>query len=97
MKNNASVTQILAYHEVKLGQAQYDVITAIRDLTGMRKKASCESITDYLGWRDKNRVTGRLKELREENLIDYDGFTTSSYGRTIEAYRLIKKGQNGLL
>lgn len=96
MKTNASVTQIMAYHNLDLNNRQYEVIQAIRELITIGKKASCEAIADHLGY-EKNRITGRIAELRTKGAIDYDGFTTSKYGRNVEAYKLLNKGQNSLI
>lgn len=89
---NYSVTQVLAYHSVDLGHRQHEVATAIRDITARSKKASCESIAEYLGI-EKNMVTGRLKELMVKKCIDYDGFTESKYHRQVECYKLAPMGQ----
>lgn len=96
MKTNASVTQIMSYHDLDLNHKQHEVITAIRDLQTVGKKASCESIADHLGY-EKNRVTGRIAELRDKGAIDYDGFTLSKYNRNIECYKLVAKGQSSLI
>lgn len=96
MKTNASVTQILSYHDLDLSHKQFEVIQAMRDLQAIGKKASCEAIADHLGY-EKNRVTGRIAELRNKQAIEYDGFTVSKYGKSVECYKLVSKGQRGLI
>lgn len=93
---NYSVTQVLAYHDLDLSHKQYEVIQAMRELQTIGKKASCEAIADHLGY-EKNRVTGRIKELFNKQAIEYDGFTTSKFGKHVQSYKLVSKGQRGLI
>jgi len=92
----ASVTSILAYHELDLNEKQYEVATAIRDLQTLKIPASCENIARQLSY-EKNRVTGRIDELRKKGAIDYDGFTLSKFNRSVECYKLVEKEQQSLL
>lgn len=92
---NYSVTQVLAYHDLDLSHKQYEVIQAMRELQVIGKKASCEAIADHLGY-TPNRVTGRIKELFNKQAIEYDGFTTSKFGKSVQVYKLVSKGQGAL-
>ena len=96
MKTNASVTQIMAYHDLNLGHKQHEVLRAIQHLELVGTPASCENIAKHLGY-EKNRVTGRLSELRSKGAIEYHGFTKSSFGKNVEVYRLVSKGQETLI
>lgn len=96
MTNRASVTQILSYHSLDLGERQHEVVSAIRDLQGRNIPASCESICKYLGY-TPNRVSGRLRELEKMGAIVYDGFTKSSFNKDQQCYKLVKTGQNSLI
>lgn len=96
MRVNASVTQIMAYHDLKLGHKQLEVLRAIQHLETVGVPASCENIAKHLGY-EKNRVTGRLSELRAKGAIEYHGFTKSSFNKDVECYKLISKGQNSLI
>lgn len=91
----ASVTQVMAYHDLDLGQKQYEVLKAISHLNTIDTPASCENIAKHLGY-EKNRVTGRIAELRSRGAIEYYGFTKSSFGKNVECYRLVNKGQSNL-
>lgn len=95
MKKDVSHTSIIAYYDLDLGEKQFQVASAIRDLQGRNIPASCESIADYLGY-EKNRVTGRIKELRDKGAINYAGFTKSKYNKNVECYQLVTKNQQGL-
>ena len=96
MKTNASVTQILAYHDLNLGHKQHEVLRAIQHLEILGTPASCENIAKHLGY-EKNRVTGRISELRAKGAIEYHGFTKSSFNKDVECYRLLVKGQPSLI
>lgn len=95
MKTDVSHTSIMAYHDLDLGQKQYEVLKAISHLETIGTPASCENIAKYLGY-EKNRVTGRLAELRDKGAIEYYGFTKSSFNKNVEVYRLVSKGQLSL-
>lgn len=96
MRTDVSVTSIVSFYNLNLGAKQYEIASAVRDLQGRGTPVSCENICKHLGY-TPNRVTGRLKELRAKGAIEYDGFTTSSFGRNVETYRLITKGQGAML
>jgi len=96
MKTDVSHTSIISYYDLNLGDRQYEVASAIRHLEGRSIPASCENICKHLGY-TPNRVSGRLKELRAKGVIEYHGFTTSSFGKQQECYRLITRGQNSLI
>lgn len=93
---DTAVTSILAYHDLNLGSKQYEVIKAVSHLQTIGKPVSCENICKYLGY-TANRVTGRLKELRDMGAITFDSFTKSSFNKNVETYRLVEKGQGGLI
>ena len=96
MKVNQSHTSIMAYHDLNLGHKQHEVLRAIQHLELVGTPASCENIAKHLGY-EKNRVTGRLSELRAKGAIEYHGFTKSSFNRDVECYRLVNIGQNSLI
>lgn len=96
MKKDVSVTSIISFYDLDLGEKQYEVVSAVRDLQGRGVPVSCENICKHLGY-TSNRVTGRLTELRKMGAIDYDGFTKSQFGRSVECYKLVKKDQQTLI
>ena len=96
MKTNASVSQIMAYHDLDLGHKQYEVLRAISHLETVGTPASCENVARHLGY-EKNRVTGRIAELRDRGAIQYNGFTKSLFNKNVEQYKLVVKGQNSLI
>jgi Mn-dependent DtxR family transcriptional regulator len=92
----ASVTSIMAYHDLKLGMRQHEVLRAIQQLNQLGKPASCEAVSDHLGY-TPNRVTGRISELRKKGAIKYDSFTKSKFNRNVETYALVSKGQQSII
>lgn len=96
MKTDVSTTSIISFYDLDLGARQYEVVSAIRDLQGRNIPASCESIGKHLGY-TPNRVSGRLRELEKKGAITYAGFTKSSFGKDQQCYKLVTKGQGGLL
>ena len=95
MKTDVSHTSIISFYDLNLGERQYEVVAAIRDLQGRGAVVSSESIGEYLGY-TPNRVSGRLTELRKKGAIEYHGFTTSKFGKSLECYKLVTKGQQSL-
>ena len=95
MKTDVSVTSILSYHSLDLGPKQLEVLRAIQHLETLGRPTSCEEICKLLDY-TPNRVTGRIKELKNKGAIEYHGFTKSSFNRDVECYRLINRGQNNL-
>lgn len=93
---NYSVTQVMAYHDLDLGSKQHEVLKAVSHLQTIGKPASCENVCKYLGY-TANRVTGRLKELRDKGAITFDSFTKSSFNKNVETYKLVTKGQGAML
>ena len=91
----ASVTSILAYHDLDLGSKQLEVLRTIQLLNTARVPASCEAICGALGY-TPNRVTGRIKELMNKGAIDYDSFTKSKFNKDVQTYKLVEKGQGAL-
>lgn len=96
MRIDQSHTAIISFYGLDLGARQYEVASAIRDLEGRGIPASCENIGKYLGY-TPNRVSGRLKELRAKGAIEYHGFTTSSFGKQQECYKLVTRDQQRLI
>lgn len=93
---DVSHTSIISFYDLDLGAKQYEIMMAIRDLEGRGIPVSSESVGDYLHF-TPNRVSGRLTELRKKGAIEYHGFTKSRFGKNLECYRLIKKGQGEML
>ncbi len=93
---DTAVTSIMAYHDLNLGLKQYEVVKAVSHLQTIGRPVSCENVCKYLGY-TANRVTGRLKELRDLGAITFDSFTKSSFGKSVETYKLVTKGQENLL
>ncbi len=96
MKKDVSVTSIISFYGLDLKGKQYQVACAVRDLQGMGKEVSCESIGEYLGY-TPNRISGRLTELRKKGAIEYNGFTKSSFGKQTECYKLVTRDQQTLI
>jgi hypothetical protein len=94
--SNYAVTQVMAYHDLDLGAKQYEVLKAVSHLETIRTPVSCENVCKYLGY-TANRVTGRLKELRDKGAITFDSFTKSSFGKNVETYKLVTTGQGSFL
>lgn len=65
-------------NNIPKGKSYDDVIDALSVL----KKASSESIADYIGI-DRNRVSGRLTEMERAGIVKRDGYTKSKHGVTV--------------
>lgn len=96
MKTDVSTTSILSFYSLDLSARQFEISAAIRDLQGRNIPASCESIGKHLGY-TPNRVSGRLRELEKKGAIAYAGFSTSSFGKSIQCYKLVVKDQQSLI
>jgi len=96
LKTDVSHTSISAYSELSLGYKQYEVLKAIKQLNHRMTPASCEAVSDHLGY-TPNRVTGRITELMKKGAIKYDSFTKSKFNRNVQTYKLLNIGQQSIL
>ena len=70
-----------AYYKVKLGKNQQIVLDTLGDL-GI---ASNQDIADKLGW-SINRVTGRMKELRDDGYVAVHGVKRNKFGNNVKTW-----------
>lgn len=71
-----------AYQKLKkLGDKQQQVLDALGDL-GI---ASNQDIAEALGW-SINRVTGRMKELRDYGYVAVHGLKTNQFGNSVKTW-----------
>lgn len=71
-----------AYHKLKkLGEKQQTVLDTLGEL-GI---ASNQDVADALGW-SINRVTGRMKELREAKYVVVHGVKTNQFGNSVKTW-----------
>ena len=77
-------TSLFAYRELQnMGDKQRRVWEVINKLQPCHNK----QIADHLGW-EINRVTGRVNELHEMKMIDFEKLGTSPTGRTVKFWSI---------
>lgn len=97
MKNNYSVTQVLAFHSLpKPNPTQHGVVRAIQNLERKGQPAYLGSIAREMG-KKEGSVCQSIKDLRLGNYIKEDIMTTGDYGKQVTTYKLVYKGQENLI
>ncbi len=80
-------TSRVAYKNLKeIGNKQSIVLNKLEELG----KASNQDIADALNW-PINRVTGRMKELRDLKLVEFAGAKTSRLNTTVKTWRIAEE------
>lgn len=86
-------TSIEAYRSLKgLGEKQRIVHEALGEL-GV---ASNQDVADALGW-PINRVTGRMKELRDYGFVAVHGLKTNQYGNSVKTWCVVDPNDKKLI
>ncbi len=82
-----AATSIESYNNIyNLTGKRLEVYNALKDI----QPASNQAIADYLGW-PINRVTGRVTELRDMELVEKGGVKKGKFGAKVNTWRLKQK------
>lgn len=92
MKNNYSVTQVLAYHSVDLKGQQFKVVQAMRNLIHTGIPMTRENIASEARIKETS-ACARIKELRNRGIVEIGTDVKGSSGKWVECYKLAPMGQ----
>ena len=95
-KRDTAITSILAYHSVDLKGQKFAVVKAMRDLMPTGKPLTRENISSEANIKETS-ACARLNELRKEGIVGIGSPVMGAWGKWVETYYLIAKGQNSLI